>query len=387
MAADKLKIVHMVSHYPPDRIGGMGESIEPLHRALLADGHESRVLTAGTTQSDPTIVRCAKTAVRYALGCLTYLRHALRADLVVAHHGEGLPLLVALKLLRRRLPLLLVLHLDPWRIGYSLRPYRVAGHEIRSGWQGWFERLVRYPLLWLVDRIALRLADRAVYISRSGAIDVLGPVEGARAQVIYYALPPPPPAPPRLPEFVELLAVGSYSHRKRVFALPYLLARVRRRVPGARLRIVGFHLRDHPELAARFAQVGVADAVVTEGHVPVTQVYPFYRAAGVLVMPTFYEGLPMAILEAMREGLPCVASSVSGIPEAIEDGVSGYLVGVDDTDAMADRAADLLEDPERRARFAAACRRTVEEKFGRERFLTAFRALYGELARPGGGPI
>lgn len=385
--ADKLTILHMVSHYPPDRIGGMGESMEPLHRALLAEGHDSRVLTSGTTHSDPSIVRCAKSAVLYAIQCIGYLPQALKADLIVAHHGEGLLLLLAVKALKRKIPLLLVLHLDPWRIGDSLAPYTVAGHRISSGAQGWFERLVRYPLLWLVDRIALKLADHAIFISRNTATDVLGADAGRTAPVIYYTLPPPPPEPKSLPGFVELLAVGSFSHRKRVFALPYLLARVRKRVPNARLRIVGFHLKDHPDLLARFREAGVADAVVTEGHVPVSLVYPFYRAAGVLVMPTFYEGLPMVILEAMREGLPSVASRVAGIPEAIDEGVNGHMVDCDDTDAMADRAADLLLDPERRARFAEACRCTVAERFGRERFLSEFRTLYGQLARPGAGPI
>ena len=73
-----------------------------------------------------------------------------------------------------------------------------------------------------------------------------------------------------------------------------------------------------------------------------TNVYPFLQAADLFLLPSKFEGMPMTIIEAMGTGLPIVASAVGGVPDMLEDGVSGMLVPCD-PDAVAQAVVQLLQ--------------------------------------------
>jgi glycosyltransferase involved in cell wall biosynthesis len=143
---------------------------------------------------------------------------------------------------------------------------------------------------------------------------------------------------------------------------------------------VGFELACSPELARLFAELGLSEAVLCEGILPSERVRPFYRAARVLVVPSAYEGLPMVVLEALQCGLPCVATRVSGHPEAIEEGESGFLVDPDDPEQLAERCLRILADPGLARRMGEAGRARVAERFGLARQLSQYLELYQRLA-------
>ena len=110
-------------------------------------------------------------------------------------------------------------------------------------------------------------------------------------------------------------------------------------------------------------------------------------AADVLCAPSCgYEGLPLAVAEAMAQGLPVVASDLGGIPELVVPGETGLLVPVGDVEAIARALLDLVGDDARRARLGSAGRDRVMERFSLERMVSAYEALYREersrLARP-----
>jgi glycosyltransferase involved in cell wall biosynthesis len=216
------------------------------------------------------------------------------------------------------------------------------------------------PAKYVLDRAAMALADEVTFISRRTAVEMLGPERGTRAPVVYNAVPETTlggdPADP-----IELLYVGTAGHRKRTDALPGILERVRASIPDARLRIVGFDWDRDPRLKAEFQARELLAAVVCEGPVPSGELGRFYSAAGALVVPSAYEGLPMVIMEAMRAGLPCVATDVGGTAELITDGVNGFLVDVDDEEALADRCIALLTDSEAGTRM----RRAAQESSAR----------------------
>ena len=205
--------------------------------------------------------------------------------------------------------------------------------------------------------------------------------------MIYNALPEPavegeparPDAAP--PEPTELLYVGTSSARKRTHLLPFVLRAVRRERPGARLRIVGFHL--DAGLRELFAELGVLDAVVSEGPMRSEEIPPFYESAGVLVVPSIYEGLPMVILEAFQHGLPSVVTRVSGHPEVVEHGVSGFLVEPDDPERMAARCLELLAQPDGGRAMGEAGRRRVARRFGLDRQVREYLALYERMLGDG----
>jgi glycosyltransferase involved in cell wall biosynthesis len=84
-----------------------------------------------------------------------------------------------------------------------------------------------------------------------------------------------------------------------------------------------------------------------------------YDAAAVVVLPSHREGLPLAVLEAMAHGRPVVATRVGGIPELVEDGVTGYLVEPGDREGLRAALERLLADPALRRRMGAAARQAV----------------------------
>ena len=110
-----------------------------------------------------------------------------------------------------------------------------------------------------------------------------------------------------------------------------------------------------------------------------------YAAADVFCLPSLYEGFPLAILEAMAAGLPVVATSVAGNPEAVEDGVHGRLVEAEDAAGLAVALLDLIEDEDARRRMGRQARQRVEEEFSIERIGSAYRELWEELAGPEAG--
>ena len=378
-----MKVLHVVAYFPPERMGGVGEVVAHLHRGLLAEGHESRVLTTGRGGDDPRVERIAAHPLVFAARLAGCADRAADADVVHCHHGDALGLLLALRLRRVRTPVLVTYHVGHRGMGRAFRPYALDGLRVGTGWRGFAYRALLSRLHRLTDRLCLGLADAASFVSESAARDVLG-AGAAGANVIHIAVPPPVCAPApgaQTPDPTELLYVGADGHRKRVLALPLVLEAVRRSHPDARLRLVGIDLERSPALRALFRERCPPEAVVCEGALPSHQVERFYPASRLLLLPSAYEGLPMVILEAMRAGLPCVATRVSGHPEAIEDGRTGRLVAPDAPAEMALACAELLADESRRARMAAAARARVAERFGLERQRERYLALYRELGR------
>ncbi len=376
-----MKVLHVVPYFPPERVGGVGEFAAHLHRALLAAGHESVVVTAGRHASPP-VHRIARSPIGWFLKTAFWVREAARADIVHCQSGEALPLILLLTIWPRRSKCLLTFHLSWKGIGESFAAYRIEGHEERGAAWDMAYRWLAVPLHQLHDAIALRCADAVNTVTRAAARDVLGEKRAETASVIYYGLEASGADGERA-DPVELLYCGVPGPRKRVMMLPYVLRRVRERFPAAKLRIVGFRLDEAPALHARFQAFGLLEAVENPGRMNSSALGPHYRAAKVLLLPSAYEGLPLVLLEAMHHGLPTVATNVSGHPEAIEHKVNGMLVPRDDAPAMADAVCDLLGDESLRARLGQAAQQTARQRFALDHMCRNYLALYNEILHAG----
>jgi glycosyltransferase involved in cell wall biosynthesis len=99
----------------------------------------------------------------------------------------------------------------------------------------------------------------------------------------------------------------------------------------------------------------------------------------VYVLPSYNEGLPMSVLEAMAYGLPVVTTSVGGIPEAITDGVEGFLIDAGDVHSQAERLVLLLDDPELSRRMGELARRKAELIFSVECIVPQLENIYKQL--------
>lgn len=373
-----LRVLHVAPYFPPHRIGGVGEVVAHVHRELLRRGHRSEVLTTGASDEDPRIHRIATTPAAMAPLSARGLRLARAADIVHIHHGEGIGLLAAIRARGVRVPVLLTLHASAAKMRRAMRAFRIEGRRVPAD-SSLMRRAVIMRIRHVLDRAAARLADRVTYISRSTARDYLPPDRARSATVVYNGLPDSTPSVGPLPEPVELLYVGLYGARKRVHILPLVLAHVRRSMPGCRLRIIGFDAKEHPDFMAFARSAGVADALVFEGALRSEDVLRYFRVSRVLLVPSSYEGLPMVVLEALQQELPCIATRVSGLPEVIQHGRNGLLVEPDNPVEMARAALTILEDPGERRRMGAAGRATVARRFTVGRQVSEYLALYTQM--------
>lgn len=173
----------------------------------------------------------------------------------------------------------------------------------------------------------------------------------------------------------ELLfvGVGTVTARKGFIHMLEGLATLPREVPW-RAAIAGRPQDAHEQLAAFVTANGWESRVHLLG--PRSDVPDIQAAADVFVMPSLWEGLPLALLEAMFAGKPIVATRTQGIPEAITDGVNGLLSAPGDTAALADnlRKVALLQDL--RAQLGTAARARADEQFSHSRMTDRYEQLY-----------
>lgn len=173
-------------------------------------------------------------------------------------------------------------------------------------------------------------------------------------------------------------AVGRLHPQKGLSDLLVAIAQVRAQVSPIRLLLVGDgELRSELEAQARL--LGLSDIVTFAGiRMDVPEIL---AALYVFAFPSLWEGLPLAVLEAMAAGLPVVATRVGGIPEVVEDGVTGLLVPPRAPEALAEAIIALLQDRERAGAMGQAGRARVERYFSVERMVQETEALYEELIR------
>ncbi len=371
-----MRILLVANTLPPRDLSGVGEQVLQLATGLRDAGHEVEVLGRGPRGA-------ARAKLLFPLAAVPAAWRALRRfrpDVVQVHESDGalVALLVAVvgDLLAPR-PRLLALLQVSYRAERRAVRALVAGGRV-LGRPGWRERVFRWgkaPLhvalgcltAWCADAVLAPSAATAAELARDYAID-----GGQDAiQVVPNAtggLPAPPEtrdeAAPgdRTASGGYLLFVGRLRIRKGVEVLLAALARLRAAHPEARLLVAGAgEHRGALERAA--ARLGVVAAVTFLGRCDAGRVRQLLAGAGALAVPSIYEGMPLVVLEAMDAGIPVVASRVSGIPEVVEDGATGWLVPPEDPEALAAALAEALERPGEARRRGAAGRRRVDERF------------------------
>ncbi|MBW4592657.1 MAG: glycosyltransferase family 4 protein [Brasilonema angustatum HA4187-MV1] len=112
-----------------------------------------------------------------------------------------------------------------------------------------------------------------------------------------------------------------------------------------------------------------------------TDVPDLLAQSQIFILSTHYEGLPISILEAMRAGLPVVATSVNGIPEEVEHGKTGLLVPRKDVQALVNALQTFIESPDLRQQMGEAGRQKFKQEFTVERMINETKAVYEEILK------
>lgn len=162
------------------------------------------------------------------------------------------------------------------------------------------------------------------------------------------------------------------GHRILLAALPHVLAR------HPRWRVVFFGRGPlEAELRREIARLGLDGRVRLAGFR--AELAACLPGIDVVIHPALKEGLGLAVLEAMSAGVPVIAAAAGGLPDVVEDGVSGLLVPAGDADALRRAAERLFANAAERERLGRAGRRRALESFGVERMVDAHLAIYRRL--------
>ena len=357
---------------PPRDVSGVGEQVLQLAAGLRQEGAEVEILgrgPGGVAGPKALFPLLAVPAVWRAL-------RRFRPDVVQVHESDGglAALLVAwlapsLEPRPRLAALLQVSYREERR---AVRPLR-RGNRVLARPSAVEMRFRRFkaPLQIALGWLTARAADRVLAPSAATAAELRRDYRVGEVAVVPNAMGEAaaegPTADGASGEGGEgaggyLLVVGRLRIRKGVDVLLEAMPELLRRHPGTRLRIAGDG-EHRAALERAAAALGLGDAVSFLGRADAVRVRRLLRGAVALVVPSIYEGMPLVVLEAMEASVPVVASRVSGIPEVVEDGRTGWLVPPEEPASLAAALAAALDDPAAAADRGAAGRRRLAERF------------------------
>jgi glycosyltransferase involved in cell wall biosynthesis len=215
------------------------------------------------------------------------------------------------------------------------------------------------------------------YFGRAQAMRLVTPDHWPKLRVVRCGLPLS-----ELPEHAgstavtRIIAVGRLSPEKGQAGLLEVFAEIGRDHHDVELILVG----DGPEadrLHALATTLGISERVRFAGRLGEEDTLNEIAAADILVLPSFMEGLPIVLMEAMAVGTAVVASRVAGIPELVEDDKNGLLFTPSDWDALAKCIRRLVDDVALREKLAENGRAVVAEEFDVDRSAERLRELFG----------
>ncbi len=135
------------------------------------------------------------------------------------------------------------------------------------------------------------------------------------------------------------------------------------------------------ELRKMVLNMGIEAKFSFRRYLSLSQLIDAYQSATVFVFPTYYEGLPTSVLEAMACGAPVITTPVGGIPELVHDRQNGVLVPAHDPDAIATAILNLLNDNRLRLRMGETARETIVQSYDWEKLIDKVVDLYGRTVK------
>ncbi|MFU8776369.1 MAG: glycosyltransferase [Roseovarius sp.] len=233
------------------------------------------------------------------------------------------------------------------------------------------------PYRWRLDEKIARARFVACisHFARSQAMAFSEPEHWHKLHIVHCGVDPARYDHPATPAPAHLLFVGRLAAVKGVPMLFDALRDLSKDHPALHLTLVG----DGPERAAlerRAREMGLTSRITFAGYKSQAEVAELLRAATALVLPSFAEGVPVVLMEAMAARVPVVTTRIAGVPELVEDGVSGLLVPPGDGHALQVAIARLLYDAHLCRDMGEAGRMRVEAEFASHREAAWLAALF-----------
>jgi colanic acid/amylovoran biosynthesis glycosyltransferase len=236
---------------------------------------------------------------------------------------------------------------------------------------------------WIREKVAACSFVRAIsHFSRSQLMKSSDVSDWKKIEVVYMGVDPDAfsPRPFRAnPERIEIICVGRLAPVKAQHILIDAIDIVRRDHPNVLLHLVGGG-PDRQALEKGVAARGLGANVILHGFTPQDKLDQLYRGADIFALPSFAEGVPGVLMEAMAMEIPCVSTWITGIPELIRNGTDGFLVAPSDVDAFADAIRKLIQDPDLRKRIGQAGRAQVLNKFDLVKNSASFAGVFSRYS-------
>ncbi|EKF9406073.1 TPA: exopolysaccharide biosynthesis glycosyltransferase VpsI [Vibrio cholerae] len=173
--------------------------------------------------------------------------------------------------------------------------------------------------------------------------------------------------------------LGRLGARKGVGDLIQAFALVKQRCPEAQLYLAGDGEIETYQAMAE--QLGLNGSVHCLGWIAGEAKLKLLTQTDIYCLPSYNEGFPMGVIEAMSAGIPVVASRAGGIPDAISDGEQGRLIEAGDVVALAQALGDLIEQRTENQRIATAAKQKFAENFSLQAVIPRLQTLYDELLK------
>jgi glycosyltransferase involved in cell wall biosynthesis len=179
-----------------------------------------------------------------------------------------------------------------------------------------------------------------------------------------------------------ILFAGVLTPLKGIHHLLHAFAKVAQEFPEVRLEIVGRY--ENPEYGEELCQevfrLRLNGRVSFVGEVPQVELANRMHRSRVFVLPSLSEGLGRVVVEAMATGTPVIGSHVDGIPEIVQEGLTGFLVPPGDEEALAERLRWVLKHPQEAKAMGHRAREFARSFFSPEVYLSGYRRLF-EMAK------
>ncbi|MCD8288236.1 MAG: glycosyltransferase family 4 protein [Porphyromonadaceae bacterium] len=193
---------------------------------------------------------------------------------------------------------------------------------------------------------------------------------------------PNPIAPPQFfpvkkePGQLHLLFLGTITQQKGIYDLLHTIKRYKKELSNKVYLHIGGKGEER-QLRQEMAELAMDDRVIYHGFVANEEKFRLFCLSDVLVLPSYIEGLPISILEAMSYGMPVIASRVGGIPDIVKDKETGYLITPGNTEELGEAILTLLNDPQKRAEMGKKAEESARNHFP-QKVEKSLEALYDQ---------
>lgn len=226
-------------------------------------------------------------------------------------------------------------------------------------------------------RNTLNMADKVIVLSTQWLAWIETLLDDPSKACVVYNAVPELDLPNRLANKLVILFLGRLGEPKGVDDLIRAFEKVATRFPDVFLDLGGDG--DVDKYKAQAFALGLMGRVNFLGWVSGDVKNQCLADATIYVLPSYFEGFPMGVLEAMSANVPVVASTAGGIPDAITSGKEGLLIEAGDVDGLAAALCTLLSEPDTRAEFAKAAHEKFVRSFSPNAIFPQLDAIYNEL--------